>query len=45
MLINAGIQRIVYEQGYPDTLAEEMIDEAGIETVKFGEIDSKERLG
>ena len=45
MLINAGIQRIVYEQGYPDTLAEEMIDEAGIETVKFGEIESKERLG
>jgi len=37
MLINAGILRIVYAQGYPDRLAEEMIEEAGIETRKFDE--------
>ncbi|NMC75405.1 MAG: cytidine deaminase [Geobacteraceae bacterium] len=37
MLINAGILRIVYAQGYPDRLAEEMIEEAGIETSKFDE--------
>jgi dCMP deaminase len=35
MLINAGILRIVYAQGYPDQLAEEMIEEAGIETKRF----------
>lgn len=34
MLINAGIMRIVYEEGYPDPLAGEMVDEAGIEVVK-----------
>ena len=37
MLINAGILRIVYAQGYPDQLAEEMIEEAGIETKMFDE--------
>jgi len=31
MIINAGIKRIVYLEGYPDTLAEEMLDESGIE--------------
>jgi dCMP deaminase len=35
MLINAGIRRIVYEQGYPDTLAEEMITESGMKVEKF----------
>jgi dCMP deaminase len=35
MLINAGIERIVYEQGYPDQLAEEMIEEAGITVLRF----------
>ena len=35
MLINAGIERIVYEDGYPDQLAEEMIAEAGIEVLRF----------
>jgi len=31
MIINAGIRRIVYLEGYPDTLAEEMLEESGIE--------------
>jgi dCMP deaminase len=44
MLINAGIVRIVYEVGYPDPLAEEMIEEAGIETIKFTTAGSRERL-
>lgn len=35
MLINAGIRRIVYEEGYPDPLAGEMITEAGIEVVRM----------
>ncbi len=35
VLINAGIQRIVFSEGYPDCLAGEMIEEAGIETVRF----------
>jgi dCMP deaminase len=35
MLINAGIRRIVYEEGYPDALAAEMMTEAGIEVSRM----------
>ncbi|MGB9606945.1 MAG: deoxycytidylate deaminase [bacterium] len=35
MLINAGIRRIVYEEPYPDELAEQMLREAGVEMVKI----------
>ncbi|MBE9535583.1 MAG: cytidine/deoxycytidylate deaminase family protein [Proteobacteria bacterium] len=31
MIINAGIKKIVYKDGYMDKLAEEMITESGIE--------------
>jgi len=30
MLINAGIKEIVILKGYPDTMAKEMLEEAGI---------------
>jgi dCMP deaminase len=39
MLINAGVVRVVYEGDYPDELAREMLDQAGIELVRL------ERLG
>ena len=35
MIINAGIRRIVYQQGYPDQLAAEMIAETGVEVELF----------
>jgi dCMP deaminase len=38
MIINAGISRIVFEEGYPDSLAGEMIGEAGIDFVRFSEL-------
>ncbi|HXL02354.1 MAG TPA: cytidine/deoxycytidylate deaminase family protein [Candidatus Atribacteria bacterium] len=31
MLINAGVARIVYQNFYPDPLADQMLEEAGIE--------------
>lgn len=34
MIINAGIRRIYFRDGYTDQLAEEMLKEAGIEVVK-----------
>lgn len=34
MIINAGITRIVYKDGYRDPMAEEILKEAGIEIVK-----------
>ncbi len=35
MLINAGVQNIVYGRGYPDNLAREMLSEAGIDAILF----------
>ncbi len=35
ILINAGIERIVYEQGYPDAFALELINEAGVVLEKY----------
>ena len=35
MIINAGIEKIVYEEGYADALAKEMLEESGIEIEKF----------
>lgn len=31
MIINAGLKRIVVREGYPDELAKEILDEAGLE--------------
>jgi dCMP deaminase len=35
MVINAGIQRVVYEDGYADVLAAQMLKESGIKIGKF----------
>lgn len=36
MLINAGVNRVVYLEGYPDPLSVEMFREAGISVERFG---------
>lgn len=35
MIINAGIDRIVVDEGYPDKLATNLLEEAGIKVVKL----------
>jgi len=35
MLINAGIERIVYAEGYADDLAGQMLKESGIKVERF----------
>ena len=35
MIINAGIKRVVFEDSYPDPLAEQMLREAGVEMVNL----------
>ena len=35
MLINAGVEKIYFREGYPDPLSEQMLAEAGIETIKM----------
>ncbi len=37
MLINAGVGSVVYCGGYPDPLAEELLDEAGVHVVCWKE--------
>jgi len=34
LIINAGMKKVLYEEGYPDTLSEELIKEAGITLTK-----------
>ena len=36
MIINAGIRRVVFQEGYPDPLGERMLEEAGVEMVNIG---------
>ncbi|BCR04762.1 cytidine deaminase [Desulfuromonas versatilis] len=38
MIINAGVTRIVYLEGYPDNLSTEMLRESGIEVMAFAEL-------
>ncbi len=33
MLINAGIRKIYFQEGYPDELSRQMLEEAGIELI------------
>jgi len=50
MVINAGIQRIVYQEGYADALAKGMLKESGIEVERFnrrekvGSVKEKEKM-
>ena len=38
MLINAGIRKVIYLEGYADKLSMEMLAEAGIETISFADM-------
>jgi dCMP deaminase len=42
MIINAGIQRIVYEEGYADDLAKTMLKDSGIEMERFNRMPKVE---
>ncbi|MBQ8319549.1 MAG: cytidine/deoxycytidylate deaminase family protein [Clostridia bacterium] len=37
MIINAGIVRVIYKEGYPDEFSLQLFDEAGVEVVKYEE--------
>lgn len=43
MLINAGIKKIIYKEGYPDSFAMEILKEAGVLVVQFKELSENER--
>ena len=35
MIINAGIVRVVYREGYPDDFARQLLSEAGVALERF----------
>jgi dCMP deaminase len=37
MMINAGIEKVIYLDGYPDTLARQLLEESEIEVIKYEE--------
>ena len=37
MIINSGIRRVVYKEGYPDPFTLELFDEAGVKLERYGE--------
>ena len=41
MIVNAGIRRVVYRHGYPDTFSLEILSEAGVLLERFGEQEDK----
>jgi dCMP deaminase len=41
MLINAGVQRIIYREGYPDLLSMEMLAESGVEVLEFSQVSGR----
>ena len=42
MVINAGIKRVVYEGDYPDGLARELFEEAGMELLRLSQKEDSE---
>lgn len=40
MIVNAGIARVIYENGYPDAFAMAIMDEAGVSVERYGEVEA-----
>ncbi|MFO8061486.1 MAG: dCMP deaminase family protein [bacterium] len=41
MIINAGIKRIIMDEGYPDRLAEEILEQAGVEVLNINDMEQE----
>ena len=40
MIVNSGISRVVYREGYPDEFARQMLLEGGVKLEKYEETDA-----
>jgi dCMP deaminase len=40
LLISAGVQKIIYDVGYPDPVASELLAEAGVAIVQFSTLEA-----
>jgi len=41
MIINSGIKKIIYKEGYPDEFSLEIIKEAGVELIKYSDLEEE----
>jgi dCMP deaminase len=39
IIINSGVHRVVYQEGYPDDFSLEMFNDAGVELMKFSDLE------
>ncbi|HHT83916.1 MAG: deoxycytidylate deaminase [Christensenellales bacterium] len=42
MIINSGIRRVVYKEGYPDDFSMELFKEAGVEIIKYRDLENQD---
>ncbi|MBR2029332.1 MAG: dCMP deaminase family protein [Clostridia bacterium] len=38
LIINSGIKKVIYNEGYPDEFSLQLLNEAGVEVVKFADL-------
>ncbi len=38
MIINSGIKKVIYKEGYPDEFSLELFNEAGVEIIKYSQL-------
>ena len=43
MIVNSGIRRVVYQKGYPDDFALQILSEGGVELERYGEAADSEQ--
>jgi deoxycytidylate deaminase len=41
MIINAGVKHLIFEEGYPDPLAAEMLKESGLKVTQYKKGDGR----
>ena len=41
MILNAGIKRVVYKNGYPDEFAMDLFKQSGVEIIKFSDLEKE----
>lgn len=41
MIINSGIKKVIFDEGYPDEFSMEMFNEAGVEVVKYKDLENE----
>ena len=41
MILNSGVKRVIYKNGYPDTFALELFSKSNVELIKFDDLNDE----